>query len=134
MQIFINLNSHVYTSTELILLVHNDSLLLTWCCTCTIMLGSYARTSGIDRIVKEFIEWNKIQCHDRPCQIISLGAGSDARYFELKVLFCDPHLICLIYKCKTSTGCSTSTQIVYRNRFWSDYREKSNDYLQKLEA
>lgn len=43
--------------------------------------GSYARTTGIDRIVKDFIGWSD----SRSCQIISLGAGSDSRYFELKV-------------------------------------------------
>ena len=46
--------------------------------------GSYARTTGIDRIVKEFISWSD-SSDSRSCQIISLGAGSDSRYFELKV-------------------------------------------------
>ena len=44
------------------------------------MAGTYVRTSAIDRLVDRFCESNP----KRRKQIISLGAGSDTRFFRLK--------------------------------------------------
>ncbi|KAI8900359.1 S-adenosyl-L-methionine-dependent methyltransferase [Globomyces pollinis-pini] len=48
--------------------------------------GTYCRTVGIDKIVHRFIQ------HYEKCQIVSLGAGSDSRYFLLKSKGLQPHL------------------------------------------
>ena len=42
--------------------------------------GTYVRTEAIDRVVEKFVE----STESRRRQIISLGAGSDARYFRLR--------------------------------------------------
>lgn len=56
------------------------------------MTGTYVRTSAIDTLVQQFLASQP----DREKQIISLGAGSDTRYFRL--LTKDPSLReCLIY-------------------------------------
>ncbi len=43
--------------------------------------GTYVRSKGIDQYLSKFINLNPIY------QVISLGAGSDSRYFLLKVDF-----------------------------------------------
>jgi hypothetical protein len=49
--------------------------------------GTYTRTYAIDRCINKFIQWNH-----KECQVVSLGAGSDSRYFNLKVADKQPKL------------------------------------------
>ncbi|RMD40394.1 hypothetical protein DV735_g4712, partial [Chaetothyriales sp. CBS 134920] len=58
--------------------------------------GTYIRTTGIDKIVQAFLSSAPSQQRK---QIISLGAGSDTRYFRLVAQHpdIDRHLCCLIY-------------------------------------
>jgi O-methyltransferase involved in polyketide biosynthesis len=49
--------------------------------------GTYTRTYAIDRIITNFIKWNK-----KECQVVSLGAGSDSRFFNLHQANQEPKL------------------------------------------
>ena len=49
----------------------------------TLFLGTYVRTYAIDLLVKKFLGEDDGTASPRKRQIISLGAGSDTRYFRL---------------------------------------------------
>ncbi|KAF2196069.1 leucine carboxyl methyltransferase 1 [Delitschia confertaspora ATCC 74209] len=51
--------------------------------------GTYVRTSAIDSLVRKFIETSP----EQPKQIVSLGAGTDTRYFRLRDYYPDAKLI-----------------------------------------
>jgi len=51
--------------------------------------GTYARTTAIDKLVDQFLSTDP----DQPKQIISLGAGSDTRYFRIVTKSPSIHLI-----------------------------------------
>jgi [phosphatase 2A protein]-leucine-carboxy methyltransferase len=48
-----------------------------------INIGTYVRSEGIDQLVNE---WLELSAKDgRQCQIVSLGAGSDTRFWRIAV-------------------------------------------------
>lgn len=58
-------------------------------CIANIILGTYVRTSAIDRLVDRFLTTPT----SVPKQIISLGAGTDTRYFRLRDTHPDEHIV-----------------------------------------
>jgi [phosphatase 2A protein]-leucine-carboxy methyltransferase len=46
--------------------------------------GTYVRSEAIDRLVEQWLELSKSE--GQLCQIISLGAGSDTRFWRLMVI------------------------------------------------
>jgi len=49
-----------------------------------INIGTYMRSEAIDRLVEQWLELSKRE--RQRCQIISLGAGSDTRFWRLMVI------------------------------------------------
>lgn len=47
-----------------------------------INIGTHARTWAIDSLVDQFLDHN--QRGEQPCQVLSLGAGTDSRFWRLK--------------------------------------------------
>ena len=48
-----------------------------------INIGTYVRSEGIDQLVNEWLELSERE--GRQCQIVSLGAGSDTRFWRIAV-------------------------------------------------
>ena len=51
-----------------------------------INIGTYLRTTALDQLVNQWIELSSKD--GRKCQIVSLGAGSDTRFWRLSVRLC----------------------------------------------
>lgn len=50
-----------------------------------INIGTYVRTAGIDKLVDEWM--HKAKETGQKCQIVSLGAGSDTRFWRIAVRY-----------------------------------------------
>lgn len=48
-----------------------------------INIGTYVRTKGIDDLIEDWL--NRAEETGRQCQIVSLGAGSDTRFWRIAV-------------------------------------------------
>ena len=48
-----------------------------------INIGTYVRSEAIDRLVNEWLELSSVE--GKKCQIVSLGAGSDTRFWRIMV-------------------------------------------------
>jgi len=48
-----------------------------------INIGTYVRSEAIDRLVNEWLELSAVE--GKKCQIVSLGAGSDTRFWRIMV-------------------------------------------------
>jgi len=48
-----------------------------------INIGTYVRSEAIDRLVNEWLELSSLE--GKKCQIVSLGAGSDTRFWRINV-------------------------------------------------
>lgn len=48
-----------------------------------INIGTYLRSEALDELVNQWLELSEVE--GRPCQIISLGAGSDTRFWRIAV-------------------------------------------------
>ncbi|GAA5930745.1 hypothetical protein JCM3775_003855 [Rhodotorula graminis] len=53
-----------------------------------INLGTHARTYAIDRLVVDFLDR---QVGHQPCQVVSLGAGTDSRFWRIRNSFQQQH-------------------------------------------
>jgi hypothetical protein len=53
-----------------------------------INIGTYVRSEAIDRLVNEWLELSSVE--GKKCQIVSMGAGSDTRFWRINVrgFFC----------------------------------------------
>jgi [phosphatase 2A protein]-leucine-carboxy methyltransferase len=50
-----------------------------------INIGTYTRSTAIDELVYQWLRLSELE--GRPCQIVSLGAGSDTRFWRLAVRY-----------------------------------------------
>ena len=48
-----------------------------------INIGTYVRSEAIDRLVNEWLELSSVE--GKKCQIVSMGAGSDTRFWRINV-------------------------------------------------
>lgn len=55
-----------------------------------INIGTYVRSESIDELVSGWLDLS--QKEGMQCQIVSLGAGSDTRFWRLAVIICLCHL------------------------------------------
>lgn len=55
-----------------------------------INIGTFIRTIALDDLVNQWLQLSEKE--EIPCQIVSLGAGSDTRFWRIAVCLC-PHFI-----------------------------------------
>ena len=48
-----------------------------------INIGTYVRSEAIDRLVNEWLELSSVD--GKKCQVVSMGAGSDTRFWRIQV-------------------------------------------------
>ena len=64
-----------------------------------INVGTYVRSEAIDRLVNEWLELSAAE--GKKCQVVSLGAGSDTRFWRINVRgfrpFPLPSFFCCVY-------------------------------------
>ncbi|GAA5912715.1 leucine carboxy methyltransferase [Sporobolomyces salmoneus] len=49
-----------------------------------INIGTHARTWAVDELVEQFLRSGEVNSKERPLQVLSLGAGTDTRYWRMR--------------------------------------------------
>ena len=67
-----------------------------------INIGTYVRSEAIDRLVYRWLDLSAVE--GKKCQVVSMGAGSDTRFWRINVRGFRPYLLSHFPSCLRSRG------------------------------